>query len=799
MRDRYRAVVIGGGIVGASVLYHLAKFGWSDVALIERAVLTSGSTWHATAGFHATNGDANIAALQNYTINLYKVIEEESGRSCGLHITGGMSIATTEARWEQIKKGWSVFQAVGIETARLIGLDEVRELSGGVIRTDDVIGGIWDENEGYLDPNGATYAFAGAAKKFGAEVILQNRVVQLNQRADGTWDVVAEQGTIHTDHVVNAGGLWAKQVGLMAGVDLPVTPMEHHYIVTEDFPALKNLPGEMPVIADPDAVTYARQEQDGLLLGVYEKNPKHWCMDGAPWDYGMDLIPEDLEQVAEPLAHGFERYPGLEDVGIRRWVNGAFTFSPDGNPLVGPIGPRGYWVACGIMAGFSQGGGVGKALAEWMIHGEPENDVFGMDVARFGPHVSNKEFIRQTTAQFYERRMAITYPNERLPAGRPLRKAGAHSDMDSAGAQWGALWGLEVPVYFAPEGFEEPGTMRRSTAFPLIGEECKAVKASAGLLDISSFARYEVSGPGAEAWLDRLLASKLPAPGRVKLAPMLGNTGRLKGDFTCFNWGGGTYWLIGSYYLRSFHMRWFRQNMDEGVVVRDVADAVTGFSINGPNARAILGKVCETDISDLKMMSCRTVDIGLLRVRMGRLSLSGELAYELHCSAPEHAELRKILLAAGQSAGIREIGFRAMVSMRLEKSIGMWNAEFTQSYTPAMTGLDHWVVWDKGDFIGREAALAAPPPDRKLAMLEVDVTDADPSGFEPIWKDGILAGLSTSGGYGYRTGKSYALAMLVTDRTAIGTALDIHVAGELRHARVINMSPYDPMGARMRV
>ena len=800
MKSSYRAVVIGGGVVGASVLYHLTKFGWSDVAIVERAELTAGSTWHAAAGFHAMNADPNIAALQDYTINLYREIEKESGLDCGLHITGGVNLATDEIRWEQMKAGWATFQAIGVETTRLLDADEVRELTAGVIRTDDVLGGLWDSNEGYLDPNGTTYAYAGAAKKRGADVITNNRVLELNQRADGSWDVVTEKGTIIAEHVVNAGGLWAKQVGLMVGVNLPVSPLEHHYLITEKLPALENFePGEMPMIVDLEAVTYARQERDGLLLGVYENNPTHWNMDGAPWDYGMELIPEDVDRISDDLVKGFARYPGLEDVGIRRWVNGAFTFAPDGNPLVGPVGPRGYWVACGVMAGFSQGGGVGKVLAQWMINGEPEDDVFGMDIARFGPHMSNKEYIRQTTGQFYARRMQITYPNEQLPAGRPLRTSAAHADMTAAGARWASLWGLEVPLYFAPADFEEPGTMRRTAAFPIVAQECKAIEEAAGLLDISGYARYRVTGPDATRWLNNLLACDLPGAGRVKLAPMLGHDGRLKGDLTCLNWGDGSYWLMGSYYLREFHMRWFKQNLNEmNVAVQDVADAITGFSVSGPKSRQILQRVCSTDLSDLKMMQCRIVDLGLFRVHIARLSLSGEMAFEVNCDATEHTTLRKLLLQAGHEDGLREVGFGAMVSLRLEKSIGIWSAEFTQGYTAAMTGLDRWIAWDKGDFIGRAAAKAADKPSQVLAMLAIEATDADAFGFEPVWNGDTLVGMTTSGGYGHRMQCSYALALLNADQAAIGNALDVHVVGEKRAARVIEMSPYDPDGSRMR-
>ncbi len=800
MKSTYRAVVIGGGIVGASVLYHLAKFGWSEVALIERAELTAGSTWHAAAGFHALNGDPNIAALQDYTINLYKEIEAESGQDVGLHMTGGINFATNPARWEALKAGWATFQAIGVETARLMTQSEISDLMCGVIKTDDILGGLYDSNEGYLDPNGATHAFAKAAKMRGADIILRNRVLELNQRGDGTWDVITEQGTIHTENIINAAGLWAKQVGLMAGVDLPVTPMEHHYLITDKVKSLENLPGELPVTVDLDGFTYTRQERDGLLLGVYEQNPQHWNMDGAPWDYGMDLIPENLDRIGKELAIGFERYPELEHVGIKKWVNGAFTFAPDGNPLVGPVGPRGYWLACGVMAGFSQGGGVGKSLAEWMIHGAPEADIYGMDVARFGLHQSNKEYIRQTTAQFYARRFVMTFPNEQLPAGRPLRTAGAYRDMTDAGARWGVGWGLEIPLYFAPTpAFTEPGTLRRSTAFPIVAAECQAVENATGLLDISGFSRYEISGAGAKEWLNNLLACKLPAEGRVKLAPMLAEDGRLKGDLTCFNWGDGRYWLMGSYYLRAFHMRWFKDHMAKDVHISDISDATVGFSLNGPKAREILETVSDTDLSNLKMMQCQNADIGLFRVKIARLSLSGELAYEINCQSGEHAELRKTLMAAGADLGLREVGFMAMMSLRLEKSIGIWNGEYTQGYTPAMTGLDRWIAWDKGDFIGKEAAQIAPPPKRILTMIEVDADDADCTGFEPVWQGEGRVGITTTGGYGHRLRRSFAMALIDTAQAAIGTELQVHVMGEPRPAKVIPMSPYDPKGNKMRL
>jgi dimethylglycine dehydrogenase len=526
-------------------------------------------------------------------------------------------------------------------------------------------------------------------------------------------------------------------------------------------------------------------------------------MDGAPWEYGFELQQEDPDRIERELILGFERYPALQEVGVKTWVNGAFTFSPDGNPLVGPVrGKPGYWCACAVMAGFLQGGGVGKSLAEWIIHGEPEADAWAMDVARYGDYAQNKRFIKETTGQFYTRRFVMTYPNEQLPAGRPLRMSPAHSDMTAAGCRWGASYGLEVPLYFAPSpGFEEKPTLKRSNAFPIVAEECRAVREAVGLLDISGFSRFDVSGPGAETWLDRIMASRLPAPGRARLAPMLSETGKLKGDLTVFNWGDGTWWIMGSYYLREWHMRWFEEHPGSDTVVRDISDNIVGFSLSGPNSLEVLEKLTDGPIAELPFMGCGTFDIGLARCKVGRLSVSGEMGYEIHCTAAEHNGLRRDLLAAGADLGMREYGFNALLSLRLEKSFCIWSAEFTQGYTPAMTGLDRWIAWDKGDFVGRDAALAerdSGGPAQVVAMLEIEDGDADASGFEPVWQDGKRVGFVTSGGYGHTMGKSYALAMI--DRTAagVGTALSVHIVGVERAATVIPASPYDPAGNAMR-
>jgi dimethylglycine dehydrogenase len=581
-----------------------------------------------------------------------------------------------------------------------------------------------------------------------------------------------------------------------------VSPLNHHYLISDTIPALEALEFEVPMTVDLEGFTYLRQDQKGVLLGIYEVDHQHWMMDGAPWEYGFELQQEDPDRIEKELIMGFERYPALQDVGVKTWVNGAFTFSPDGNPLVGPVpGKRGYWSACAVMAGFLQGGGVGKSLAEWMIHGEPEADVYGMDVARYGIWAENKQYIKQTTGQFYSRRFVMTYPNEQLPAGRPLKMTGIYSDQSAAGAVWGQSWDLEVPLYFAPAGFVEKPSLKRSNAHDIVGAECKAVREGVGLLDITAFSRFEVTGPNATAWLDRLMASKLPAAGRAKLAPMLGHDGRLKGDLTIFNWGGDRYWITGSYYLRQWHMRWFNDHMQDGVQVHDLGDEMAGLSLAGPKSRAVLNAaLTDGDADALKFMGLAQMDVGLVRCHVARLSVAGELGYELHCRAGDLKALRDTLLRAGADHGMAEYGFNALLSLRLEKSFGIWSAEFTQGYTPGMTGMDRWIDWSK-DFVGREAALKERDTGahrKVLVTLDVEADGADASGYEPVWAGDEKVGFVTSGGYAHTLGTSLAMALVEKDHAAEGTALSVHIVGVARPARVIAPSPYDPTGARLR-
>ncbi len=804
MKGHYRAVVIGGGVVGASVLYHFAKLGWSDVALIERKELTAGSTWHAAGGFHPLNNDLNISSLQTYTINLYEEIQQESGQDIGIVNSGGIMLAASAARWEHLKYMRTIFQTMGIEP-ELVTPSQIQDRFP-LIDTSDLYGGLLHEYEGHLDPNSTTVAYAKAAQLRGAEIILRNQVLELNYRPEGAWDVITENGVIVAEHVVNAGGLWARKVGKMAGVDLPVTPMQHHYLVTEDIPEIVARDDGLISILDLDGFTYLRQERKGLLMGVYELNPKIWNLEGAPWDYGMELIPEEIDRIAPQLSKGFARYPVLEKVGIKRWVNGAFTFTPDGNPLVGPVpGLRNYWVACGVMAGFSQGGGVGLSLAQWMVEGEPEADIFGMDIARYGAFAGKPKYLAETARQFYARRFVLTYPNEELPAGRPLVKSPIHDDLEREGAVFGCLWDLEVPLFFAPQqpDFQETPTLKRSNAFDLIGQEVAAVRSAVGMVDITGFSRYEVTGAGSEKWLNNLLACRLPSVGRMRLAPMLAPSGRLMGDLTVMRLGADRFWLMGSYYLQSWHMRWFRDHLPKkGVKVRNLCCKISGVSIAGATSRKLLEQLLRKEFSntDFPFLRCGEFELDDIKAVIGRVSVTGELGYEINVPVEFLRPLYRRLAELGADHDLKPFGFRAMTSLRFEKGYGAWSREFTCAYTPDMAGLDRFVDFSKPAFIGRDAALKQreSEPEQRLVLLEIDSIDADVTQFEPVWHDDRRVGFITSGCYGHWVKKSLGMAYIDCAILNRSNQYSVDVVGKRFAARVLQDVPYDPSGAALR-
>ena len=804
MKSNAQVVVIGGGVVGCSVLYHLAKLGWTDIVLVERKQLTAGSTWHAAGGFLALNSNPNIAKLQAYTVKLYPEIEAASGQNAGLHMTGGVNIAATPERWEYLKSEWARHRVMGLES-ELVTPEEIKRLCP-LVDTRGVLGGLYDPNEGHLDPYGTTHAYARAARKLGAKIYLQTWVTALRPQSTGAWDVVTDQGVIHAEHVVNAAGLWAREVGAMAGVKLPLHPMEHHYLITESIPELEALDTEIAMIVDLDGEMYFRQEHKGVLLGVYEKNVTPWAVQGTPWDYGeSDLLPPELERLEDALMKGFKRFPAVAEAGIKRIVNGPFTFTPDGNPLVGPVrGLRNFWCACGVMAGFSQGGGVGLALAQWMIHGEPEGDIFAMDVARFGDY-AGKTYTLAKASEFYARRFQMAYPNEFWPAGRPCKKSAIFNELAKANAVFGVSYGQEIPLWFAPTGepAAETPTFYRSNAFPSVAAECEAVRTFVGIVDASSFAKYEISGAGAAEWLDRLLACRLPQPSRIKLAPVLSEAGKLYGDLTLLRVAEDRFFLMGSGYLQNWHMRWFERHLPaRGVGVVNRSDELQGLAIAGPQSRALLKRLIGDDLDNASLPFLRVTEteVGFAPAILARLSVTGELGYEIYVPAQYLSTLYDALLAAGQDLGLKPFGMYAMNSLRLEKGFGIWSREFSPDYTPAMAGMDRFIAYDKPAFIGRDAALRERDrgPSQRLVSVEIEADRADAWGYEPVWRDGELVGFVTSGGYGHTVKKSLAMAYINTDAIDPGAGYRITVLAQDRRARLLPAPAYDPQGERLR-
>ena len=804
MKTTTRVAVIGGGVVGASVLYHLTKLGWSDVMLLERSELTSGSTWHAAGGFHTLNGDTNMAALQGYTIRLYKELEELTGLSCGLHHVGGVTLADNQDRFDMLVAERAKHRFMGLET-EIVGPDEIKKIAP-VTNVEGIIGGLYDPLDGHLDPSGTTHAYAKAARMGGATIETHTMVKETNQRPDGTWDVVTDKGTIHAEHVVNAGGLWAREVGAMAGVYFPLHPMEHQYIVTDEVPLIHDMMAdgiEHPHVMDPAGESYLRQEGRGLCIGFYEQPCRPWAVDGTSYNFGQELLADDFDKIEDSINFAYKRFPNLEKAGVKSVIHGPFTFAPDGNPLVGPVpGMRNYWSACGVMAGFSQGGGVGLMLAQWMVEGECERDTMAMDVARFGDWIT-PGYTLPKVIENYQKRFSVSYPNEELPAARPFRQTPMYDVFDEMGAVWGQQFGLEVVNYFATgdEPRYETPSFRRSNAFEATAREVKAVREAVGINETHNFGKYLVTGPNARAWLDRVMAGRVPQIGRLSLTPMLSHKGRLIGDFTISCLGEEAFQLTASYGSQAYHMRWFEQNEMDGVTVENVSDKLTGFQIAGQKAREVLAACTRSDISTMKFMDVRHMTVGMVDCLVQRVSYTGDLGYEIYCDPMAQRALWRTLWEAGQDHGMLPFGMRAMMSLRLDKFFGSWLSEFSPDYTAAETGLDRFISFKKNaDFIGRAAAEAEREagPARKLCAFEVDADDADVNAYEPIWLGGEVVGFCTSGGYSHHAGKSIAQGFVPLDQAHNGLEVKIEILGKMCNARLITTPLFDADGARMR-
>jgi len=847
MKTHAKAIVIGGGVVGCSVLYHLAKAGWKDIILIERSELTSGSSWHAAGGFHTLNGDPNVAKLQAYTVGLYKELEELSGQSCSLHLTGGVMMADSPERMDFLRMTHARGRCLGMET-ELITPSEAKAMFP-LMDESHFVGALWDPVEGHLDPSGTTHAYAKAAQVLGAEIELRNPVLEITQDTDGIWNVVTKNGTIKTEHVVNAGGLWAREVGRMVGLELPLLAMEHMYLLTDDMPEVTEFNSEtgreLVGVIDFKGEIYTRQERNGLLLGTYEKACKPWSPINTPWDFGHELLQPDLDRITPSLEVGFKHFPAFEKAGIKQIINGPFTFAPDGNPLIGPVpGLTNYWSACAVMAGFSQGGGVGLVLANWMVNGDPGFDVFAMDVSRFGEWATIK-YTNAKVRENYSRRFSISFPNEELPAARPQQTTPLYDIMLNENfAVMGDTWGLETPLWFAPSKKEAHDVLsfHRSNDFKHVAAEVEAVRNSVGVTEISNFAKYEVSGADAEAFLNYLMTNNMPKLGSIILTPMLNENGKLIGDFTIAKASENRFLIFGSLSATKYHMRWFEKHSKfyKSLKIKRFDMTLHGLSIAGPNSRKVLQKLVDEDISNSKFqfMSFREVDVNGAPCMINRLSYSGDLGYEIWMAPEYQRKVYRGIKKQGAEFNIKDFGMRALLSMRLEKNFPSWFAELRPIYGPYESRMERFIKINKPKFIGQKAAkqelLHGPKISRTSFIIDADTSDV--SGDEPIWaktekdydfidpphkhgakrfnskgnelsssnsqQDGKwkVVGWVTSGGYAHSIKASMAQGYIPTDLSQVTQKglFEIEILGKRYPCQIMDNPPFDPRGKCMK-
>ncbi len=800
-----RVVVIGGGVVGCSILYHLAKKGWQDCVLLERRELSCGSSWHAAGQFHIINSNANLSQLQLHTLKFYPQLQEESGQDIGLHRTGGLYFASTEERENYLIMELAKNRHINPDM-RFISLDEAKRMHP-LIDKSQFRCALYDPLDGHIDPASVVQAYAKAARLAGAKIFQKTMVSATTQNTDKSWVVTTNKGDIQADYVVNAGGLWAREVGHMVDIELPLMAMEHHYLITEPLPQIASLENELPSMVDFDGNAYGRQEGKGMLLGTYEKNGTAWSVDSTPWDFGHELLPNQLDRIADRLETAFEHFPPLATAGIKKVVNGPFVFAPDGNALVGPVPNRpNYWVACGVMAGFCQGAGIGQVLADWIIEGEPGMDIFAMDVARFGDFAT-RHYAHQKVIENFGRRFQISYPNEELPAMRPWRTTALYDIFKAQGAVFGSSFGLEHALWFAnnAENAVEIPSFRRSNAFDYVAKEVNHVRNHVGLIELANFAKYEITGNDANDFINTVMAGKMPTTGKMRLSPMLSLKGKLLGDLSVAKMADNHFLIIGSGAAQVAHTRWFAhtKKINADVCINNRSNDWHGIAIAGPDSRHVLAKLTRTDISKdaFDFMSIQKMEVDGIPAIVARVSFTGDLGYEIYCSNEFQLALYNAICTAGQVFDIKPFGARALMSMRLEKNFGAWALDFREDFSAQEAGLSCFIDYNKeSSFIGKAAALQQRDngvTQQRVAFV-IDVNDADVHGDEPVLLNNHVVGFVTSGGYGHFVQQSIAIAYIEADLVASDEQFHIEILNELRPATIQKEPLFDPQGLKMR-
>jgi dimethylglycine dehydrogenase len=835
MRTHARAVVIGGGVVGVSTLYHLAKKGWIDSVLVERKELTSGSTWHAAGLLPLFNLSYSVGQIHKYSVALYQTLEKETGLDPGLRQVSNVRLARTRDRMDEYNYYAGVAETIGVKV-KFLTPSEVKDI-WPLCNVEGIVGAIQHPEDGYIQPADLTQSLARGARERGAEINRHTTVTAIERLPSGEWKVSTDKGDITCEHVVSATGNFARQTGRMVGINVPVIPVEHQYIVTEAHPEIikrkaQGLP-EMGVLRESDSAWYMREEAGGLLLGPYEKGAPACYVNGPSSDSEYELFPEDLDRLAPHIETAIERVPAFGEVGVKKVYNGAIAYTPDGSPIVGPApGVKNFWLNEGHSFGVTAAGGAGWQLAEWIVEGEPTIDMLGVDPRRFGPY-ADTGYLIEKNEEAYAKVFTVHYPDEEREAARPMRQTPCYSRMKDRGAVFGSVYGWERPNWFAPPGYglseadlakpdvllnenhpavgpgekpREKWSFRRSNYFQFVGDECRNVHDNVGLMDMSAFAKCEVSGPGAENWLNSILTNSVPkTTGRVTLSYLLTERGGVRAEFTLTRIGPNRFYLISAGALETHDFDVLEKLLpaDNSVRIDKVTTQRGVLVLAGPRSREALAKVTNADVSNkaFPWLTARRLSIKAAGVIAMRVNFVGELGYELHHPIEMQNAIFDALMEAGAPFGVKPFGIRAMDSLRLEKSYKLIGRELSIEYAALESDLQRFVDFDKGPFLGRDALVAWKDEGfkNKLVMLEVQgVTDADARGSEPVIKNGAMIGRTTSGGYGWRVGKSLALAMVQPEFSNVGDEVDVRILGETRRAIVIPDSPYDAKNAALR-
>lgn len=835
MKSTARVVIIGGGVVGVGTLYHLVKKGWSDVVLIERKELTSGSTWHAAGLLPLFNMSYSVGKIHQYSVDLYSRLEEETGQHVGLRQVSNIRLARTKDRWDEFMYYAGVAETIGVDVKKLTP-EQVKEV-WPMCETDGLLGAIQHPDDGYVQPADLTQAFAKGARAGGAEIYRYTTVTGVTQKPNGEWVVSTDKGDITCEHVVSASGNFARQTGAMVGLDIPVIPVEHQYIVTEPHPEIlarqkQGLP-EMGVLREADSSWYMREENGGLILGPYEVGAPCCYMDGPTDDSEYELFQEDVDRLMPYIETAIERVPAFGEVGVKKVYNGAIAYTPDGSPIIGPAwDKKNFWLNEGHSFGITAAGGAGWQLAEWIVEGEPSIDMMGVDPRRFGPYAT-RGYLKEKNEEAYANVFTVHFPDEERSAARPLKTSPVYSRLKALGAVFGSVYGWERANWYAPEGYSlseeeldkpdvllnenhspaledgrivEKYSFRRSNYFEHVGNECKNVTENVGILDMTAFAKMEVSGPGAREWLTSILANSIPKKqGRIALCHLLTKYGGVKAEFTVYEWAPGRFYLVsaGAFERHDHDTLTKLLPADGSVTLKPITGQYGVLVLAGPNARKVLEKITDANLSNeaFPWLTGQPISVGRASAHALRVNFVGELGWELHHPIEMQTTIFDAIMEAGAEFGIKPFGIRAMDSMRLEKSYRLIPRELSIEYSALESGLDRFVKLNKDEFIGKEGLLAWKEKGFKWSFvtLEVhDVVDADARGSEAIYKDGTLVGRATSGGYGWRLGKSIALAMVKPELAELGTEMEIQILGKMCKVTVIEESPFDPDNERLR-